>query len=582
MSQSGTVPFFPALRPNELVYSAISRFHRQTRSSSARATYDMLFGQPKSIGGPQLPSGLEALARRIPAATPSFAEDLLWNHTLFGFYAPLVAHENVRRAHQAMMTDGSKPVANLLGTKQTRGAQRLLRFCPLCAENDSDQFGCAHWNRIHQAPAVVFCSVHQTPLWEAPVRRIGASKDARLRPLDDEIIAASKEIRITRDDNLLQHLACEATWLVEHARDLPPTQDLASPYRQLLSKRGWTTKSGRVLLDALATTLRAHFHEETLRLLGAGRPSQQWIRTLTSQESQVGCPPLRQLLILSFLGASVQTVFTPEQDDLFGSEAPLPSFASRLGPATRPVEGPCLNPMCKRYRRPRNRSHAASRISFGVRVSCPHCGYAYERRSYGISIIAYGKSFTGRLTALLEDPTKDVQAITRQLQLGRRDGSLDEAVKAITGQSLRELRERQKRERKEAQLTLARAWLRKAIAANPTLSRTELRNLNRNAFRNLQVYDWRWLERNGPRRRTGNAPNLGAVDEELLQRLPIAIERASKRSTRAEVTMEALAKELGRGELRLVTAYQKYPRTLSEIRRTLNEPDWPRHIKRKA
>ena len=58
--------YFPAIYPNELLYSVLARYHLHMGLPPVALTLESLFGNRKTVAAFDLPGNLQALADRIP------------------------------------------------------------------------------------------------------------------------------------------------------------------------------------------------------------------------------------------------------------------------------------------------------------------------------------------------------------------------------------------------------------------------------------------------------------------------------------------------------------------------------------
>ena len=545
------------------------------QSPSPRLTRELLYGQPVSALNPLLPLGLGRIAARVPGAPCDFADTLLWEHTTFFYYAPFLPAEALDR-----MISGFKALGEVrgalvshVGAKGDRKVPALLRYCPSCATSDIDLFGEPYWHTIHQAPGVLMCPLHKQPLFESSVELRQAAMRV-LKVLGPDVMVDARPLDVSGNQPLFEHLAEEAQWLYQNARYVPRPESRSEAYRSILEQAGWVTHQDWVLEDGLENALRRHFSTKVLEALGVEdiHPS-SWIKILLGPGRGTG-PPIRQLLLLSFLGSSASALFTSQPNTLFGSEAPRPPFAGPPGPARTPLKAPCLNPICDEFDEGAGQPSQIGKLPFGTRVSCPTCGYTYERAFSGGSVVTFGEVILEELRKRVQDPDCTPKAIRREL--GLRDGTLERALLEATGKSWYEISTGRTGQRAQKRITVARQWLLRQVTSKPDITREQLTSLSPSTYYRLMHEDQRWFEEHAPRPRT-NSLNHDLIDLELAARVPAGFKRHGLgRDGVDRPNLYLVAHALGRTELRTAGTYAKYPKTLAAIRTMLGRPDWPR------
>ncbi|MBS9759956.1 TniQ family protein [Pseudomonas mosselii] len=150
---------FPEPLPDETMYSLAVRYHRIIGNSSYRRTSDELFGYYSRTCGSMFPCGLKALAYRLGGMIT--ASDLILHHTLLPLYRPFLSERAYSATVQSMMSNNGSGVMMRLGlTASGLLKHSSLRYCPACVLDDLRSSGVPYWHRIHVAPGVLTCPLH--------------------------------------------------------------------------------------------------------------------------------------------------------------------------------------------------------------------------------------------------------------------------------------------------------------------------------------------------------------------------------------------------------------------------------------
>lgn len=153
------IAYFPAAYPDELLYSQLARYY--TRSGYTAYTYaaEELF--TSKIVRPDMefvntftPDVFRMITKNMPM------EEVVLNHTMFPYYGRFLPLERRQRAFHALVSmqgnyHNLMPIPNRRG-----GADRYLRYCPACAEQDRQEHGETFWHRTHQMIGLAACPVH--------------------------------------------------------------------------------------------------------------------------------------------------------------------------------------------------------------------------------------------------------------------------------------------------------------------------------------------------------------------------------------------------------------------------------------
>lgn len=160
--------YFPSFYEDELLYSAVARYHRHTLSRSWSATREQLYGHKPIRGVVDFPSRLDLLAQNVSHLTDETAEDMAWQRTLLPFYSAFLQVQRqadlVRELRIAPITSGRGLHRMLSHGTQGTPFPSVLRTCTQCVAEDRVNLGETYWRRAHQLQGVHFCTKHELPL----------------------------------------------------------------------------------------------------------------------------------------------------------------------------------------------------------------------------------------------------------------------------------------------------------------------------------------------------------------------------------------------------------------------------------
>lgn len=399
--------YFPAIYPDELLYSVLARYHRHTGARSDAQTMGALFGRRTVVANIDLPGALNCLAEQIPPARGLHLDRILDELTLLPYYMAFQSSA-VRSMVRARLRRGEVDGLHVkLGMAAFRaGRVTRLRFCRACLEEMELRQGEGYWRRVHQLPGVLICPDHGITLQESDVLLTGCSRHSFVTP--DQGNCPPTAYALAADANsfvLLQRVARASAALLERTREGRSPEAWTMHYRAWMESVGLAFSSRRMKLADLDQGLRHHFGAVLSLLPGVmdgDRFAGDWPAALLHRRHKAR-HPLLHLLLEDFLTAR--------------SPAPAPAPFG-VGP------WPCRNPLHGRS----NSRHATLREVHSNRdhvvgVFACSCGYAYTR-SYHAETQQVGpprfQSYGPRLVPELRrclDEHWSLRAIGRRLAL---------------------------------------------------------------------------------------------------------------------------------------------------------------------
>lgn len=194
------ITYFPTAYPDELLYSRLARYYTKSGYMAYTFAAEELFVS-KTIR-PDMDFINSYTSDAIQAITKNIAmEAVIEKHTMFPCYGRFLPIERRQKAFQALVSMTGN-YHNLLPIPQNKnGKVRCLRYCPVCAANDREQYGEAYWHRIHQLIGIHVCPVHRCYLMDSSVMISGKAtpslKSAEERiPQSEFGVLADNEIEI--------------------------------------------------------------------------------------------------------------------------------------------------------------------------------------------------------------------------------------------------------------------------------------------------------------------------------------------------------------------------------------------------
>lgn len=159
--------YLPNFYPDELVYSWASRYYCHNGYPGYRqALEDLLIGKNDKI---QFEFSGRFNSETLAAITSMISyRDFILEHTMFPYYARF---ERINRRYTALneLCKGNTNINSLL-TIPYNSKERHLSYCPLCVQEDRNQFGETYFHRIHQIRGIRICHKHCCKLIDTPIK----------------------------------------------------------------------------------------------------------------------------------------------------------------------------------------------------------------------------------------------------------------------------------------------------------------------------------------------------------------------------------------------------------------------------
>ncbi|MBW4599035.1 MAG: TniQ family protein [Calothrix sp. FI2-JRJ7] len=164
--------FFPIFYSDELLYSALARYHIRSGNKSFRQTDLELFGySSQQVSKITLTNNLNYLVKNLSFFYRQTFDVLLQNHTLYPFYATFLTPQEAWLLKDSMKKKLSGSILEVakVATNSTGDSRKFLKFCPTCLKEDEEKYGEPYWHRLHQIPGVLVCSEHSVPLLDSSI-----------------------------------------------------------------------------------------------------------------------------------------------------------------------------------------------------------------------------------------------------------------------------------------------------------------------------------------------------------------------------------------------------------------------------
>lgn len=355
--------YFPAIYPDELLYSVLARWLRHQGAVGMTGPLTHVFGRRFASASLDLPGWIGHVAAALPPERGLTAEALIDQQTLFPYYTAYVPAPLRSECRQAMCAGTVSGWHLRLGIAAFRVSRiRSLRFCSECVQDMQLRYGELYWRRSHQLPGVLVCPEHGCALQHSALELDGVGRfeyvaASRLQCSPDRPrVQLPGHSRVT----LLLDIARRSAKLLVNPGEPRDFATWTSYYRLRMARVGLVWSGRRMKLADLLDSFDEYYGDAMARIATECEGialTREWLPDMVRKHRKVA-HPLQHILLEAFLDSR------DESAEPFGT-----------GP------WPCCNPLAPHVgsltvasvARHRNHGH-------DVGVFACSCGYVYTRR----------------------------------------------------------------------------------------------------------------------------------------------------------------------------------------------------------
>lgn len=486
------IHFFTDPYKDELIYSAIARYHYYLGNIDYKDTLEEMFGSRTMIPSLEIGSNLDILAKNL--GDKYTAEDIINKHTILPFYSPFLP--KVRKEellNSIKYEDGSGLYTKLGIIAGSICKKNDICYCPCCAKKEIEQYGEAYTHREHQLQGIFICPHDGSELKKYPINKSNSSRIEFIR-LDNKLLDLRNITVIdTRHYDKLYKISKDSYYLLQAGLQNISRDKILDRYRNLLYTKGLTTSSKRIKQRELYEEFSNFYDEDFLEILESKLDNDDeynWIRVVTRNLKRT-VHPIRHILLINFLEGDIGKFFEDISDNFnpFGD-----------GP------WPCLNIAAKHYKKNivdnlKITDDYKTRVPVGT-FTCK-CGFVYSRKGpdkskqdkYKIGRIkAFGLVWQDKLKEYLKEGNYGLRELARLMKCDPKTiVKFDKLLNINYFNSDIKSTESNKRTINDDKSETYKAEILKLIKDNPTLSRTEIREKCQKQYTYLYRRHKDWL-----------------------------------------------------------------------------------------
>lgn len=557
--------FFTNPYPEELIYSAIARYHFYSGNIDCKDTLEEVFKSRSVIPSVEIGSHFSTLAQQL---TPNYSvESLLAKHTIYPYYAPFLSKHRQKEILEDVQGYGQGLYTRLGIVAGGICKKDGLFYCPECTANDVEQYGEPYIHREHQLQGIVYCAHHELKLKKYP---IDFSKSSRIEfvRFDKKLMNLSilQEVEPKEFVTIQIALAKMAYQLLQVPIHQFSRESINLKYRALLRERNLITTSNRIRQNELYKAFQSGFpkgflekYESTIDV----NDEYNWLKVITRNIKR-HVHPFRHLLMLYFLEKDVESFLK------IGADA---------GPFGR-GPWPCLNKAASHYKQC---VIADVIITRDFKTTNPigtfscSCGFKYARKGpdqfiedkYRVGRVKnYGEVWQKKLNELANKDLS-IRAIARELNVD------SQTVKKYLAN--REELINIEMEENDSLTEQYRTELLKEMNQISKITRTHLRKRIPKQYMFLYRHDKDWLFTNLPTKRKKEQPtqtvDWDLRDQEYYMKINLFHHEILLLEKPVRITQTLIGKRLGI-LANLERHLDKLPRTkklLNEMKETIHD-----------
>lgn len=362
------ITFFTDPYKDELIYSAVARYHHYIGNIDLKDTLEELFDTRTAIATVGIQCNLNTFVRKLGNGYST--DELISNNTIFPFYSPFIYKDRKKEVINTIKSDNGIGIYNRIGIVAGGICKKNgIYYCPLCAKKDIDEVGEPYIHREHQLEGVFLCPHHGEELKKYP-ESIDKSRVEFTRFDEDKIEFTSINNIKSEYYNILMKLSTGAYYLLKTNLGNIDKIKITQKYKECLFKRELAGVNGGIRQEKLYEEFIAFYGKDFLAFMESETDKDyeyNWLKVIT-RNSRRAVHPIRHLMLIYFLTQNIEKFFR--------------EFETEYMPFG---EGPwfCLNKVCDNYKK---RVVTDLKITADYKTREPvgtftcQCGFVYSRK----------------------------------------------------------------------------------------------------------------------------------------------------------------------------------------------------------
>ena len=161
------IAYLPELYPDELVYSWFCRYAVHSGNIGNRRTLQELYCKKSDYPSKEFIGNLNQKTKNSIEKIYSM-NDMILCHTMYPQYARFLPLKKKKKTLY-QLKHGNCDVHHLFSISPRCEQEQYLKYCPICAREDREQYGETYWHRKHQIRNLCLCPQHQCKLMDSHI-----------------------------------------------------------------------------------------------------------------------------------------------------------------------------------------------------------------------------------------------------------------------------------------------------------------------------------------------------------------------------------------------------------------------------
>lgn len=543
--------FFPTIYEDELLYSAIARYHKRSGNINTQSTLIDLFSTSNISASVFLPSNIDTLIENMPINCCYTSDFIIDNHTLLPFF---IAFSNQNLSdHLVKLMKGDingNAYAKIGLIASDLKLNKYFKFCPKCLNEDMKQYGELYWHRSHQIPGMLVCNKHKVLLEDSTVKTRMFKHSYIVAAEENNCIAIKKNNPYNKDE--FEKL-CELSNIMNYILTTKTKKNNAEWYREnyinYLIKLNLATFNKVVNQKELVNLFKDYYGDKILNELNCNisYENDNWLKRIT-RKGKYSDNTLQNVLLLNFLKISIENIFNDEYIYSIFEDG----------------SAPCLNKNSNHYMayssQRSNTIYNCKRGTLAEEFTCTKCNFKYAIKGKNKDIRSLGNISDKYIN------DKELFNLINQYNLKIYYSENDYINKHTKHKDFDFLLNKHRT-----------IWI-EAQKKYKNKSKSELTREFIATYKWLYKYDLDWLNKNSPKLRTPTY-NFSRVDwkirdEEILHKLKLNVNKIHKDTNKPKrITLYRLSYETGLRNILIKEQLEKMPKTSKYLSTVLESLD---------
>ncbi len=306
--------FFTDPYKDELIYSAIARYHFYSGNIDYRDTIEECFGKRTMIPTLQIGGNLDYLSKALGKKYSS--ESLIAKHTILPYYSPFIDEKIKQKVIEEIKCEGSYSIYTKLGIVAGGICRKdSIFYCPICSDEDIDKYGEPYIHREHQLEGIILCPHHGRLLKKYPLKKVDVSRIEYIRLEEQYLNLTDEKTEIVDYDKHLR-LAKAEYYLLDNDLNHICKQKVFNRYRKFLYDKELLKGNNTVNQRELYDQFISYYGKAFLKQLDSEIDyynDYNWLKVI-SRKSKRASHPLRHILFINFLCNDIGEFFNNIND----------------------------------------------------------------------------------------------------------------------------------------------------------------------------------------------------------------------------------------------------------------------------